>query len=270
MDQLIKLYLDRLTVTGYREGTLRTRRSVLSHLETFLQPKPLALATRSDLQSFLARPLAAESRRSYRSHLRHFYEFAVEEGHVLDSPAEKLPAIRVSPGTPRPIDGADLRLAVGSADQRTRAWLLLMALGGLRCMEVASLEPSDLIETEGGWLLYLRECKGGGTATVPAHEAVVRALLALPVHEGNTWWSCSRHYVSQVISAHLHSLGIRASAHQLRHAAGTAWYRGSGHDLLVTARLMRHQSVRTTQIYAALDPVRPAEVVAAVPSPMAS
>jgi integrase len=58
--------------------------------------------------------------------------------------------------------------------------------------------------------------------------------------------------------------GINASAHQLRHYAGTTWYAASGNDLLATARLLRHVNVSTTQVYAALSPVRPAEVVGSV------
>lgn len=261
---LIEAYLAFLTLTGYREGTLRTRRSVLRQLDAYLAPRMIAEATRHDLQAFLARPLAAESRRSYRSHLRSFYAWLAEEGLISADPSLKLPPIRVRRGVPRPIGGDDLIRAITSADQRMRAWLLLMALAGLRCIEVAALEPQDLIHNDSGWLLRLRVTKGGVGAVVPAHDAVVASLQGLRILDGNLWWSTTRHYVSQATSHHLHSVGVQATAHQLRHFAGTAWYRSSGHDLLTTAALLRHASVRTTQVYAQLDPVRPAEVVASV------
>lgn len=57
----------------------------------------------------------------------------------------------------------------------------------------------------------------------------------------------------------------RGAGHRLRHFAGTAFYKASGHDLLATARLLRHSKVDTTMIYAQLDPTRPTEVVNAVP-----
>lgn len=47
----------------------------------------------------------------------------------------------------------------------------------------------------------------------------------------------------------------------------TSWYKASGHDLLTTARLLRHANVANTQIYALLDPTRPAQVVAGVHLP---
>lgn len=120
-----------------------------------------------------------------------------------------------------------------------------------------------MIRQDTGWLLFLRETKGGGQATVPAHPALVESLARLP-QQGGTWWTARPAYVSRQVSVHLRACGVDATAHQLRHFAGTTWYRVSGHDLITTARLLRHASVQTTQVYSHLDPVRPAEVVASV------
>jgi integrase len=114
-----------------------------------------------------------------------------------------------------------------------------------------------------GPLLYLADTKGGGTATVPAHPAVVEALAVVPIRNG-LWWTVTAGTLSAQTNRHLRASGVAATAHQLRHWAGTSWYRASGHDLLITAALMRHVSVDTTMIYAKLDPTRPAEVARAV------
>jgi len=66
------------------------------------------------------------------------------------------------------------------------------------------------------------------------------------------------------VSRYLRSIGVDATAHTLRHYAGTTWYRASGHDLLTTAALLRHKDVSTTQVYARVDDERPTEVVHAV------
>jgi integrase/recombinase XerD len=257
---LIDAYASRLRLAGYRPSSVEARVSCLQSFVRFLAPKPIAEATRLDVESYLGRPLAAESRRAYRGHLKGFFAFALDEGYIASDPTTKLPPVRVPRGQPRPISAEDLRTALANADGRMRAWLLLMSLAGLRCIEVAALRPQDLTVTECGPLLYLRECKGGGTATVPAHQAIASSLLALPVRNG-TWWDVTAKRVSSVISAYFHDCGINATAHQLRHWAGTEWYRVSGHDLLTTAQLLRHATVATTQIYAALDPTRPAQVV---------
>lgn len=263
---LIPMYLNRLALMNYRPATRLFQRRVLSNLERHLAPHSLADANRYQLEAFLGRPLAPGSRRSYRSCLRTFYAWAADEGFVEDNPAQKIPAVRVARGIPRPLDEGALRVALMRADARMRAWLLLMSLAGLRCIEVAALTPDDLMRTESGWLLYLRECKGGGTAVLPAHTAVVAALLALPI-SANLWWAVGAQQVSRTVGAHLRSAGIDATAHQLRHTAATMWLRESGHDLLTTAALMRHKSVETTQGYAALDPIRPAQVVAGMSIP---
>lgn len=258
---LIESYLNRLTLSSYRPATVTTRRAVLGNFERAIAPRRLEDVTRHDIERFLARPLAPATRRLYRSSLRHFYQWATEEGLLSSNPAERVPPIRVKHGTPRPVSEDDLRLALSRADVRMRAWLLLMSLAGLRCMETAALRPGDLVRSDAGYLLMLRETKGGAPAVVPAHDQVVQALLSLPVMAGSTWWNVGPRQVSRQVAAHLRGCGVDATAHQLRHTAATAWLRASGHDLLATRDLMRHKSVDTTSVYAELDPVRPAQVV---------
>ena len=261
---LITAYCNRLRLAGYRPSTITHRERCLRAFEASVAPHQLTQAGRLDVEAYLSRPLAPESRRAYRSHLSAFFKWALEEGYVSADPTAKVPAIRVPKASPRPVSHDELRRALDHAGGRMTAWLLLMALGGLRAIEVAALRPEDLtIAQDGQALLFLRETKGGGTATIPAHEFIAQALLALPIRDG-LWWKCSANHVSVTVAEHLRASGVNATGHRLRHFAGTEWYRASGHDLLTTARLLRHVSVRTSQVYAQLDPTRPAEVVAAM------
>lgn len=257
---MIRAYAARLALAGLRPSTISARTTCLRAFDQSLRPRTVADATRWDVEAYLARPLSPESRRAYRSHLRMFYAWALDEGLVDTDPTAKLPPIRVPHGTPRPISEPDLLHALSLADPRMRAWLLLMALGGLRCLEVAALRPQDVLEADTGALLFLRECKGGGTGMMPCHPAILEALVVLPVI-GGAWWTCSRQRVSAEVGRFLRSTGVDATAHQLRHYAATSWFKASEHDILATSVLMRHASVRTTQVYAALDPTRPAEIV---------
>lgn len=257
-------YLARLRLSGHRPATLRARSVTLKAFAANVAPRTLLEATREDMEAWLSRPLAPASRRSYRATLRSFYVWAVDEGMLTADPSARIPTIRVPRSLPRPIGSADLERALATADRRMRAWLLLMALGGLRCLEVAGLRPQDLLAVDGGHLLFLRDCKGGGTASVPAHPAIMEALAVLPIRDG-AWWTVRSEQVGRLANQHLRLNGSQSSAHSLRHFAGTSWYRASGHDLLATATLLRHASVATTQVYAQLDPVRPTEVVNAVP-----
>jgi len=265
---LINAYLNRLRLAGYRPSTITARQTCLRAYERTLAAHQVtvASATRLHVEAFLARDLAPESRRAYAGHLRGLYRWAVEEGHIHSDPTDRLPSVRIPRAVPRPIDPDDLRKAVELASPRMRAWLLLMAMQGLRCIEVAALRPQDVTVTDTGGVLFLRETKGGGTASMPAHTSIIAALERLPQRDG-LWWECTRRHVSLEVSVYLRSLGIDATAHMLRHRAGTDWFRASGHDLLTTARLLRHESVKTTMVYAQLDPRRPAEVLGLTHAP---
>ena len=262
---LLDSYLARLVLAGVTPATLRAKKVALDMFGRFIAPRDLIEATRADCERWLTdRPLMPESRRTYRSHLRGLYTWAWEEGLVPEDVTVRIPKVRVARRTPRPMPQADLDRALASADRRMKAWLLLGALAGLRCLEIAGLRPQDLQHTPDGVLLYLRLCKGGGSASVPAHAMILEALAAVPIRNG-LWWECLPQTVSATINEYLRELGIASNAHSLRHYAGTAFYKYSGHDLLTTQALLRHQSVSSTQIYAATDPTRPREVVDLVP-----
>jgi integrase len=260
---LLTTYLNQLRLANYRPATIRAREICLVAFAATLEPHQLRDATREDVEAYLSRPLAPESRRTYRSHLRAFYGWCVEEGYLQHDPTARIPAVRVKRGTPRPVPDADLLRALDLADRRMRAWLLLMSLAGLRCMEVAALRPADLLDSPSGPILFLRDVKGGGTATVPAHPAVVEALACVPIRD-DAWWQVSPTTLSSAVNRHLRAAGVSSTAHALRHWAGTNWYRASGHDLLTTAQLMRHTNVTATQVYAKVDAERPGQVARAV------
>lgn len=264
---MIDQHCNRLAMLGYRPTSVQSRREVLRNFSRYMKPAALTDATQDDIEAFLARPLAAQTRRAYRGHLLRFYAWLEDEGRMSSNPAAKIPSIRTRRGLPRPIKEADLARAFAHAEPVMRAWLALMALAGLRACEVARLRPEDILTDE---LLYLRECKGGGAATVPAHPYIIACLTALPVRPDGLWWTESPKWVRICIAKHFRSLGIEATGHRLRHYAGTTWYRESGHDLLITAELMRHASVMSTQIYTQFDVSRTAEVARGVALPSAS
>lgn len=263
---LIDSHLNRLVLASYRPSTLTSRRKCLMAFQHSLNGRPLTEATRLDVEAFLARNLAPESRRCYRNHLRAFYHWALDEGFITVDPTDKIPPIRIPKAQPRPIPEGDLTAALAHARPKMRAWLTLMALAGLRCVEVAALRPGDIQDSDAGPLLYLRECKGGGTAVMPCHPAILDALAVLPIRNG-LWWSTDAAQVSRSVNLHLRRNGISSTAHALRHRAGTAFYRESGHDLLMTASLLRHANVATVQVYAALDPTRTFQVANLVSLP---
>jgi site-specific recombinase XerD len=54
------------------------------------------------------------------------------------------------------------------------------------------------------------------------------------------------------MSLHLHSCGVNATAHMLRHYFASRYYQASGCDLRATQAVMGHPSVATTECYVAV------------------
>ena len=73
----------------------------------------------------------------------------------------------------------------------------------------------------------------------------------------------SPHRVSQLCSAHLHSLGVPASVHQLRHRFASRLYAQS-RDLRMVQEMLGHASPTTTSIYVAWSDDQAAAAVAAL------
>lgn len=106
---LLEDFAGHMQLVGYSPRTEQERLKMLQHLARVLAPRSLAEATRRDLERFLtSRPLKPESRRAYRAHLRAFYRWCLDEGHVTEDPSAKIPAIRVPRGLPRPITTAEI------------------------------------------------------------------------------------------------------------------------------------------------------------------
>lgn len=257
----IRAHLAHLSLAGYSPRTIEARKDVLTRFRREVGGD-LLTTTRQDVLIWLSRDLAPESRRAYRSHLRGYFAWCVQEGLIQEAPTDRIPSVRVPRHLPRPLSDEQLRTVLRLADTRMRAWITLMAYAGLRCLEVAALRPEDVVPGP-PTILRLRVTKGGHEAVVPAHPAVLAALAELPLRNG-AWWDVTADTISRAVSIHMRGCGVDASAHRIRHYAGTAWYRASGHDLLVTAQLLRHASVATTQGYAAITPERAAQVVASL------
>lgn len=239
---LIEQFAAYQRLCGFTPSTIRRRSATLRQLARFLA---LPSATVGDLETFLGSKSSATTRHAYRSDLRAFYSWATERGHVTSDPTTALHAIKVPHGLPRPLDVDTLKGAIAAAEGDLRLMLMLGAYAGLRRMEIAALNATDVREG----LLVVRGGKGGKDRVVPLHPALAGALAgrAGQVFPGHTPES-----VGRAIARHLRSCGIDATAHQLRHTFGTELARVSGGDVLVVGEVMGHSSATTTLGYTRL------------------
>jgi len=231
-------------------GTIYARRRKLEAIEARFG---LATVTTEQLEQHLdGRALSAQSRYDWISHLHCFYTWAIGRGLLTDDPTTRMDRPRLRRRLPRPIDTGDLVTALQMAGPPMRAWLTLMAFGGLRCVEVARLEVDDLLWHD---RLIRVHGKGDKERMVPMHDEVERVLRSSPLPARGFVFRRPRGgpypaaQVSKEVSLYLSSLGISATAHQCRHWFGTNVYRES-RDLRVTQELLGHASPTTTAVYA--------------------
>ncbi|WP_461110794.1 tyrosine-type recombinase/integrase [Streptomyces calidiresistens] len=206
---------------------------------------------------FASRPLKPWSRRTYLNHLQSFGKW---RGVDLVTGIRKPPAPR---STPNPLAEEELGRLMTSARGPHRAWVLLGAFCGLRAHETAKIRREDISILNEGEVILRVQGKGGRVDTVPIPPVVVRALNLSG--GGRLWDGISPERISRTIAGIAAKHGIRMRYHQLRHRFGTAVYRASGRDLLLTQRLMRHASPATTAGYAAVADDQVHSVVSALP-----
>jgi len=190
------------------------------------------------------------------SHVRAFYRWAIRHGYATSDPTSTVELPRAPKRLPRPARDVAISAAVATAGPEMKAMLALMAGVGLRCCEVSRLRWSDVDMIAGTIHVtgkYDRE-------RVLEVSTGVRRTLAAIDHPGpfvffseRTGRPHSPTRISQLVCAHLRSVGAGCTSHQLRHRFATAALEEC--ENITTIRdLLGHSSVSTTEIYAAVTP----------------
>lgn len=268
-------HLDNLRLRGLSPGTVEARRRALARLGRAL-PGGLLAAGPGDLAAWRAGlRLAPKTVGCYVSHAYQFYEWAVVTGLLEANPAGGLPVPRPPRRLPRPVSEADLLLALAAAPARVRPWLVLAAWAGLRAKEIALLRRECVLDHAASPVILVADgaTKGHTEHVVPMSTFVLAELRPVLPARG---WVFRRAdgrpgpndpaTVSHVANRHLHSCGIAATLHQLRHRFGTQTYRIS-RDLRAVQELLGHADPASAALYAAYDNAAAAAAVEAIPAP---
>ena len=242
--ELIEKYEAHAMRLGYAPGTVEQRVTRLRAL-----PVPPEVATTADVLASLPAQAKQSTKRVYLGALRAAYRDLMTLGLVDRDPTVGVRIPGVGRTLPRPL--SDEQATTLLAERcRERDWTVLGCYAGLRASDVVSLYAEDLVRTGSGMALRLHG-KGNVEAMVPAHDLVVEVIGRQATR--GPLWRMTPQSMSNRWSSWAYDLGVSARFHQCRHWFGTNVLRSSG-DLLVTRDLLRHQSVATTQIYAAVEP----------------
>lgn len=243
---------------GLRDSTIQQRRRSLARLARHLGTDDLLVATDEQLEKFLDRLSGTDGLAAEVYHLKGFYGWAHEYGLIGSDPAHRLRRPRIARRLPRPIPGDDLALALQQATGRVRPILYLAAYAGLRATDMCGLRASDLMWNDR--LVMVAEGKGGHERMVDMADTLLWALRTsdlptngwlFPFMDGKVG-HLPAHRISQLANRFLHSLGIASTLHQLRHWAGTEFYRAT-HDIRATQQFLGHQSITSSAIYTMVD-----------------
>lgn len=271
---LIEEFLTWLRAVGRSPKTVELRGYQLRHIAREVGGHPNAV-TEDDLLTFFALfpDWGPETRKTYRSAMCSFFEWAWKFGRVTTNPAADLPRVRTNKPTPRPADDAAWLEALAAADLRLTLILRLAAEAGLRRAEIAQVHTRDLIDTPAGAHLIVHG-KGGKKRVVPLSEGLAE-LVRLGAAGHSPGASPTGFLFPSIRGTHVSAawVGTMASAvlpegmgiHTLRHRFATRAYRGT-RNIRAVQTLLGHSNVNTTQVYTQVDDdeVRAAAMAAAL------
>jgi len=142
------------------------------------------------------------------------------------------------------------RAAEGMIDPRYPAMITLMARGGLRLSEVASLRVRDIDLREG--IITIRSGKGRKDRVIPIPRGSKRHLQVILrfLKSDDPLFPWSTRTINRVVKrlAEKAGIGKNISPHTLRHTAATRMLK-KGVNIRAVQKILGHKSLTTTQGY---------------------
>jgi integrase/recombinase XerD len=192
--------------------------------------------------------------------LRSFYEWAIQDGLVEQSPLVGVKGPRQGGRRlPRSLNEEEVsRLLEADHGHRAHLMLILMLYGGLRLREVSSMRWQAI--NWPGKALLIRG-KGDKERIVPIHDNLLEALRSWrdkavkkrpgdPLFPGYRGQALRPRSIEKIVLRAGETAGLerRLTPHMLRHTFATRLL-GAGVGIRVIQVLLGHASIATTQIY---------------------
>lgn len=253
---------------GQASSTIRLRLIALRAAARHSNTSP-ELLTRDDVDAWLNRDIATNTRDAYWRSVNEFWHYMVESGQMDHHPFS---GIRRRPksrrGLPRPLSRPELAVVLETVPNgRMHRWIILGYRAGLRSSEIAALRGEQM---RGGVLTV--EGKHERVRRIPMHPDVIAIQAGMP--ELGAWFPSrldrthpvTPHTVTASITTHFRNCGItEGSCHRLRHSFATELLE-QGVDIRIIQELLGHSFITTTQIYTRVTGVQMARAVSGLPS----
>jgi integrase/recombinase XerD len=235
------------TIRLYSQTYARAESAIGVHLED---------ATNDQLQLWLTSH-TAETRRTYTAALITAYDWlhlqGMREGHPLRLDIrERMLRPPAPQRRPRSLQPDQVKQLLIRNSGNRLAWLKLGLRQGLRVHEMVKVRGED-VDVE----VFRVTGKGGKVVDLPTDPEIWQMAQHYP-RKG--WWfptwsrtgHINRNTVSRYVGDMLTDVGAAGSTHRLRHTYATTLLRG-GMDVEEVRYLLRHESLRTTQIYVSAE-----------------
>lgn len=251
-DQLLTAWRAWQTSQALSQRTIEEREITIRHLLTYTASTPRTLQA-FHIIIYTGRPdLTPISRWSYHTTIRAFCAWMIKTKVRGDDPTLETPKPRRPRTRPRPLPFDVVREVYDSANRaRTRAYIALAVLGGMRIHEIAKIRGEDIDIARGTLTI---EGKGGAVERIPLAPELLRLASTMPK---NGYWfpaytaeGCiGRKAIYSAIKGAMKRAGHPAAKpHQLRHSYATELLE-SGANTRTVQGLMRHASISTTENY---------------------
>ena len=242
-------------------ASARTIKARLTMIRGRLRAWGLEGFTAANVQAFLGRdrvladgttqPMSQWTRTTYHAHLTDICAWLVAAGYLEESPMSDVRKGKRPKGIPRPLSEVEVRRVLDVVTGRTRDWLLLALLAGLRASEIAKVRGEDFT-ADGIYVLG----KGNKPEMIPCHDELWAMAQRYPRRgywfPGGDNGHMFGQQISQSVGRVFHAMGIEGSIHRARHTYGTRLLR-AGNNIRTVQKLMRHANLDTTALYTAVD-----------------
>mgnify|MGYP002634414068 FL=1 len=229
------------------------------YLSNFYGTQPISEITRADIHQVLDDLIARDKQTAANralAHIRKFFGWLVERGHLNHSPADHIKPRHKESERDRVLSDAEIKAIWNAAEAMSgpySAWLKLLLLCGQRRVETASMRRSQIID--GSWHLSATDTKNKQPHIIPLPNQAQRLVNQLLEKEGNFLIKSGRNGDRPVNGFSKAKLQMdRLSGvenwkfHDLRRTVATNLTK-LGIDRLILQKIINHSERGVTQVY---------------------